>query len=68
MACAGDAIAAIAKIVRGVANGDLTAIEAAALSMLVRVFSQTVSDSDLAQRIRKLEDIAGRIAASAATR
>jgi len=64
MASAGDAITALANIVQGVADGDLTAIEAAELSMLVRVFSQTVVDSELEQRIRKLEATAKEMAAA----
>ncbi len=65
MTSAGDAITALANIVQGVADGDLTAIEAAELSMLVRVFSQTISDHDLAQRIAKLQEIASKIAPAA---
>jgi len=57
MASAGDAITALANIVQGVADGDLTAIEAAELSMMVRLASHVAYESDVQQRIEKQEAI-----------
>ncbi len=51
-----DAIAALCTIVQGVSEGEITAIEAAEMAMVVRSGSQIASESNLEQRIRKIEE------------
>jgi len=53
---ASDAVAAMSKLVQSVADGDLSATEAAELTKVVHGFSQTVTNADLEQRIGKLEE------------
>jgi hypothetical protein len=50
-----DCIPVLASIVRGVAEGELTPGEAAALSSIVDKYTRAVEMTDLADRIAKLE-------------
>jgi len=64
MATSADALAAMSSIVRGVGDGELTAVEAAQLAMLVRLTSKVVVDTDHEQAIQKLEAAAAQITKS----
>jgi Family of unknown function (DUF5681) len=56
MKTAADAARATGRIMQALAAGDLSAVEAAKLSMKVRRrFAQIIAGSELAERIRKLE-------------
>src|SRR5258707_11489575 len=61
MATAADALAALSAIVQGVADGELTAVEAAELAMLVQLMSKVVVDTDHQRCIQKLEAVAAQI-------
>ena len=52
---AADCIPVLASIVRGVAEGELTPGEAAALSKILDSYTRAVELADLAERIAKLE-------------
>jgi hypothetical protein len=52
---AADCIPVMAAIMRGVAEGDLTPAEAAALSKILDSYTRAVELADLAERIAKLE-------------
>ncbi len=55
IAMAADAVHAMGRLVQAVADGDLSAAEAAELAKVVQGFSLTVSNADLESRIAKLE-------------
>jgi hypothetical protein len=52
-----DAVAAMAAVAQGLADGELTAGEAADLGKVVEAFTQTLWDADLEARITRLEQI-----------
>jgi len=54
IAAADDAVGAMASIVQGLADGDLTPTEAAKLARVVQTFVQTVSTAVLEQEVRQL--------------
>ncbi len=54
MASADDAVGAMASIVQGLADGDITPSEAAKLAKVVQTFTQTVSTAVLEQKIAGL--------------
>ncbi len=58
LACAGDAVRALAAIVAAVAGGELTPSEASAVSSAVQNFSKIIETVELEGRIRKLEEAA----------
>ena len=57
MQSAADAAAGIAAITQGLAEGTLTAGEAADLSKMVGIFAEALALSDIENRITKLEEI-----------
>jgi hypothetical protein len=64
IASASDALGALGSIVQGVADGELTAIEAAELATLVRLISQVAAETVHEQRIKSLEGVVAQIAKS----
>jgi hypothetical protein len=50
-----DAVKALAAIARGVADGDLTPMEAAELSKLVDGYTRAIETTELADRLDRLE-------------
>ena len=54
IAAADDAVGAMASIVQGLADGDLTPTEAAKLARVVQTFVQTVSTAVLEQEVKEL--------------
>jgi hypothetical protein len=60
-----DAIKAMSTIVQGIADGELTPIEAAELSVLVRLISQVASESDIEHRLKQQEEITAKTAGKA---
>jgi len=55
LAVAADAVAAMATIVRAVADGELSAPEAAELTKVVQGFTQALTTNDIDKRIAHLE-------------
>ena len=58
MRAATDAVPAMAALVRAVAIGDLTPLEAGELTKIVQAFAKIIEITELDQRIRKLEEAA----------
>lgn len=56
IAAADDAVGAMASIVQGLADGDITPTEAAKLARVVQTFVQTVGTAALEQEVRQLVD------------
>jgi Family of unknown function (DUF5681) len=56
IAAIADAPAAMASITSAVANGDITATEAADVSRLIEIYVRTVEASDLERRLRAIEE------------
>jgi hypothetical protein len=54
IASADDAVGAMASIVQGLAEGDITPAEAAKLARVVQTFAQTVSTAVLEQQVQDL--------------
>ena len=54
IASADDAVGAMASIVQGLADGDITPSEAAKLARVVQTFTQTVSTAVLEQQVQDL--------------
>ncbi|HUI97251.1 MAG TPA: DUF5681 domain-containing protein [Xanthobacteraceae bacterium] len=54
IASADDAVGAMASIVQGLADGDITPSEAAKLARVVQTFAQTVSTAVLEQQVQDL--------------
>jgi hypothetical protein len=52
---AADGVTAMARLVQAVADGDLSATEAAELAKMVQSYSQTVKNAGLEQRVANLE-------------
>jgi Family of unknown function (DUF5681) len=52
-----DAAAAMAAITHGVADGTLTAAEAANLAGMVQAFAQTLASADFEERLARLEQL-----------
>ena len=52
-----DALKAMSTIMQGIGAGELTPVEAAELSMMVRLMSQVASETDIEQRIKLQEQI-----------
>jgi hypothetical protein len=50
-----DAVKALAAIARGVADGDLTPMEAAELSKVVDGYTRAIETTELADRLDRLE-------------
>ena len=53
---AADAVEAMAAIVKAVANGNVTPLEANELAKLVDAFTRSIERHDLAQRVARLEE------------
>jgi Family of unknown function (DUF5681) len=56
MQTAADATTAMGSVAQSLADGDLTATEAAGLGKFVNSFAQTISSADLTQRVERLEE------------
>ena len=61
IATSSDALRALSHIVQGVADGELTGVEAAELAMLVRLMSQVATESAHEHDIKELQAVAKQI-------
>ena len=52
---ASDAVAAMARLIAAIADGDVSAAEAVQVAKVVKGYSETVSSADFEERLEKLE-------------